>query len=601
MSVRALALTAAAAAALATVAVATAPAQATPSTAMVINEAYGGGGNSSATYKNDFIELANRSGSAQTLDGWSVQYLSGSATPTSSWGVTPITGSLAAGGLYLIGEAAGAGGTTDLPTTQATGSLNLSGSAGTVALVNSTTALTCKTVADCAADASIVDLVGYGSAVVHEGSADAAGTDNTTSTQRAGTPDTDQNAVDFTSAAPTPGAANAGGGGGGGGGEPGPLRIHDIQGNTWISPHNTETVTNVPGIVTGVRTTGTKGYWIQDPTPDSDPATSEGIFVYTTSPTVAVGDSVLVSGKVSDYYPLSSGDTLSTTSNLSVTEIGTSTVSVLSHANPLPAPVVLSPTTVPDTYAPDLGGGNIESTPITPTRSALDFYESVEGMRVEVDDARVVGPSNSYGEQFVTSKPDEDVTARGGTELLGENQTPTGRIEVVPADGSNPNVSVNDVLTGATVGPVDYSQYGGYMIAATQVGTPQSGGITPTVAAATPKTAAVGRDVQRREPRADRRRRQVLGPGRRHRHQPAFARRRGPRGGPGQQRRHGRRHRRRRPDPGQADRGHLDRPRPGLPVPRDRPGERQGRRAARRQHPRRVPVQPDPGQLRRCR
>lgn len=488
MPVRALALTAAAAAALATVVVAAAPAQATPSTGMVVNEAYGGGGNSGATYKNDFIELANRSGSTQALDGWSVQYLSASASSSSTWGVTPLAGSVATGGLYLIGEAAGTGGTADLPPTQATGSLNLSGSGGTVALVNSTTPLTCKTVADCAADASVVDLVGYGTAVVHEGTADAPGTDNTTSTQRSTGPDTDQNGADFATAAPTPGAANAGGGGGGGGGEPGPLRIHDIQGDTWVSPHNGETVTNVPGIVTGIRTTGTKGYWIQDPTPDSDPATSEGIFVYTTSPIVAVGDSVLVSGKVSDYYPLSSGDSLSTTSNLSVTEIGTSTVSVLSHGNPLPAPVVLTPTTVPDTYAPDLGGANIESTPITPSRSALDFYESIEGMRVEVDDARVVGPSNSYGEQFVTSKPDEDVTARGGTELLGENQTPSGRIEVVPADGSNPDVSVNDVLAGATVGPIDYSQYGGYMIAATQVGTPQSGGLTPTVAAATPKT-----------------------------------------------------------------------------------------------------------------
>ena len=64
-------------------------------------------------------------------------------------------------------------------------------------------------------------------------------------------------------------------------------------------------MTNVPGIVTGVRAAGSsKGYWLQDPDPDTNPATSEGIFVFTGSaPTVAVGDSVLVTGKVERVLP----------------------------------------------------------------------------------------------------------------------------------------------------------------------------------------------------------------------------------------------------------------------------------------------------------
>src|SRR4029079_18430084 len=98
---------------------------------------------------------------------------------------------------------------------------------------------------------------------------------------------------DFAAAAPTPGAANAGGDGTGTG-TPGPLRIHDIQGATWTSPHDDEQVSNVPGIVTAVRTAGSRGFFIQDPSPDSSSATSEGIFVFTSSPGVAVGDSVLV-------------------------------------------------------------------------------------------------------------------------------------------------------------------------------------------------------------------------------------------------------------------------------------------------------------------
>jgi hypothetical protein len=461
-------------------------ASATPSAGLVVNEVYGGGGNSGATLTNDFIEIANRGSTAASVDGWSVQYHSGSAT--GAWQVTQLSGSIPAGGLYLVGESQGAGGTQSLPPTQASGSIAMSATAGTVALVNGAAALACADSASC--EAASQDLVGYGTATINETSP-AAGASNTQSVQRSDQPDSDTNSADFTAAAPTPGAANGGstgGGGGGGGGSPGPLRIHDIQGTSWVSPHNGDQVTNVPGIVTAIRSSGSsKGYWIQDPNPDDNSATSEGIFVFTSSPSVAVGDSVLVSGTVKDFYPLASGETTSTTSQLSVTEIDTSTATVVSHNNALPAPEVIGPSTVPDTYAPDLGGGNIESTQITPTRSALDFWESREGMRVEVDDARVVGPSDSFGEQYVTSKPSQDETFRGGTELLAENATPSGRIEIVPANGSNPNVDVSDVFQGPTVGPVDYSEFGGYTIAATTLGTVQHNNLAPTVATAQTK------------------------------------------------------------------------------------------------------------------
>ncbi|MGI8329260.1 lamin tail domain-containing protein [Actinomadura scrupuli] len=458
-----------------------APASATPSASVVVNEVYGGGGNSGATYTNDFIELANRGETAVSLAGWSVQYHSGGAT--GAWQVTPLSGSIPPGGVYLVGEAPGAGGTQPLPAPQATGTISMSATSGTVALVSNATALTCADSASC--QSGSVDLVGYGTAALRE-TAPAGGASNTDSVQRNGRPDSDDNSGDLFAAAPTPGAANPSDGGGGtGGGEPGPLRIHDLQGTGWLSPHNGEQVVNVPGIVTGIRPVGSsRGYWIQDPNPDADPATSEGIFVFTSSPGVAVGDSVLVSGGVKDFYPLSSGDTVPATSNLSVTEIGSPTAIVLSHGESLPAAEVITPATVPAAYAPDLGGGNIESTPVDPARSALDFWESREGMRVQVDDARVVGPSNGFGEQFVTTKPAQATTYRGGTELLAGNAIPSGRIEVVPADGGRPGTSVGDVFTGATAGPVDYSQFGGYTIAATQLGAVQRRDLPPVVAAA---------------------------------------------------------------------------------------------------------------------
>ena len=62
--------------------------QATPGV-IVISQVYGGGGNTGATYKNDFIELFNAGGESVNITGWSVQYASAAGT---TWAVTPITG-----------------------------------------------------------------------------------------------------------------------------------------------------------------------------------------------------------------------------------------------------------------------------------------------------------------------------------------------------------------------------------------------------------------------------------------------------------------------------------------------------------------------------
>src|SRR5207245_10941834 len=61
---------------------------------------------------------------------------------------------------------------------------------------------------------------------------------------------------------------------------PPPTFIHDIQGAAHISPLVGQTFGNVPGIVTAKRS---NGFNLQDPNPDTDPATSEGIFAFTSS------------------------------------------------------------------------------------------------------------------------------------------------------------------------------------------------------------------------------------------------------------------------------------------------------------------------------
>ena len=169
---------------------------------VVISQVYGGGGNSGATFTNDFIELFNKGTSNVNIDGWSVQYAS--ATGTTWTNSTPLTNvTLAPGQYYLIKE--GSGGTvgTALPTFDATGNINMSGTNGKVALVSNTTALT----GSCPTGTNIIDFVGYGTtANCFEGSVPTASTSNTTAAIRAsnGCKDTDQNSADFATGTPMP-------------------------------------------------------------------------------------------------------------------------------------------------------------------------------------------------------------------------------------------------------------------------------------------------------------------------------------------------------------------------------------------------------------
>ena len=180
------------------------PAAQSASSNMVVSQVYAGGGNSGATYANDFVELFNRGASAIDISSWSIQYASAAGT---SWQVTPLSGSVQPGKFFLVQLASAAAVGAALPTPDATGTTNLANSGGKVALVRSATALTCGASAgSCSADASVADLIGYGSASDFEGSGAATGLSNTTAALRAddGCTDTDANASDFAGATPSP-------------------------------------------------------------------------------------------------------------------------------------------------------------------------------------------------------------------------------------------------------------------------------------------------------------------------------------------------------------------------------------------------------------
>ena len=174
------------------------------SSGVVISQVYGGGGNAGATLRNDFIELFNRGIAPVNLNGWSVQYTSAAGTGT--WAVTNLTNvTLAPGQYYLVQEAAGTGGTQNLPTPDATGSIAMSATNGKLALVSNAIALS----GGCPSSASIVDLVGYGTGASQpscfEG-APAPTLTNSTADIRAvhGCTDTDANSSDFAIGTPAP-------------------------------------------------------------------------------------------------------------------------------------------------------------------------------------------------------------------------------------------------------------------------------------------------------------------------------------------------------------------------------------------------------------
>ncbi|GAA3055018.1 endonuclease/exonuclease/phosphatase family protein [Streptomyces roseofulvus] len=259
------------------------------------------------------------------------------------------------------------------------------------------------------------------------------------------------------------------------------VRIHDVQGTTRVSPLAGKQVTGVTGIVTGVRGYGSsRGFWMQDPQGDENPATSEGLFVFTSSaPTVAVGDAVSVDGTVTEYVPggLNSG-------NQSLTQLSRPKVTVVSKGNALPEPVTIAPWSVPDAYAPagdPANGGSINGLTLDPETYALDYYESLEGTNVRVGSSRVVGATDPYSELWVTVKPWENDNERGGTVYGSYESQNTGRLQIqslIPlAQQPFPKANVGDWLTGSTEGPLDFNQFGGYTLTARTLGTLQDMGL----------------------------------------------------------------------------------------------------------------------------
>lgn len=222
--------------------------------------------------------------------------------------------------------------------------------------------------------------------------------------------------------------------------QPGRASIMEIQGKGPVSPLKGRYV-ETSGIVTLI-TAKKDGFWMQDPRGDGDPATSDGLFVFGFPSLVmpAVGDSIKILGRVEEEQK---GNELPRTRLVTV-----QSPEVVSRGNPLPAPVQL--TKLPDTSLAE----------------GITYWESLEGMRVRVDNAPVISPTTRFRE-FDVVAPGNAVAGAGYhpetgrliLRSLGGDQVDYNpeRIMIGDATVDKPEeVSAGDTVT-SLVGVVDYT------------------------------------------------------------------------------------------------------------------------------------------------
>lgn len=268
------------------------------------------------------------------------------------------------------------------------------------------------------------------------------------------------------------------------------LQIGEIQGAGHTSIYvNNEVTTS--GIVTAV---ATNGFYLQDPTGDGNSATSDALFVFTgTAPTVVAGDAISVTGIVSEFR--GGNDP----SNLTITQLTSPVITVESSGNALPTAVLIGPDGItPPTETID--DDNFAT--FDPENDGIDFFESLEGMLVTIQNPVAVDSTTGFGELYTVasdgagnlsgSNVSEDglVTVRGGVDALGGFNSGAGsdfnpeRIQIDEAGALNgvinavPNVTPGTVLNNVT-GVVDYA-FGNFQIRPTEA---------VTVAQASPNVA----------------------------------------------------------------------------------------------------------------
>lgn len=387
---------------------------AAPSTTVVISQVYGGGGNSGATHTHDFVELHNISSSPVSLAGWSLQYGSG-ATGNTNW-TTPVaslSGTIPAGGYYLVMMQSGGAVGSALPTPDASATgINMGGAAGKLALVNSSTVLTTASFTGTApTEASIVDFVGYGTTVAYyegAGRAPAPSATNSISRLDNGSTDSDINSSDFGAAA-TP------------------------------SPRNSASTPYIPGDVVAPTLAS------QFPTPGATGVALNSTLSLTFSEVIQKGTGH-VAVLLADHSPVYSVDV--TTAAVAVSG-STATITLPGNLTPSTAYYVTVTTGAFKDGANNNFAGITGDTAWTLTTGTPDVTPPAPTTY-----APAVGSSSAHPQSNLVLTFDEPlVTLTGGVEVFKSDNTQAGATLTI---GSGVTVSGNTVTINPTV-PLDYN------------------------------------------------------------------------------------------------------------------------------------------------
>lgn len=237
---------------------------------------------------------------------------------------------------------------------------------------------------------------------------------------------------------------------------PGGVKINEIQGKAHRSPLEGETVENVFGIVTAKRG---DGFYMQDPYPDDDPGTSEAIFVVIRGfPKMEPGDAILIkSAVVYEFNPAGIGE-----NSLTITELKSVEYEILSSGNEIPLPTIIGKEgrLAPDTLIDDdINGYAGRDGTFDPETDGIDFYESLESMLIQVNNAVAVSATSSYNEIAVV--PDLYTTggvfSPRGAIILQEKDANPERVILDDSLVMLPRVTVGDTFTEPLVGIMDYT------------------------------------------------------------------------------------------------------------------------------------------------
>jgi predicted extracellular nuclease len=234
-----------------------------------------------------------------------------------------------------------------------------------------------------------------------------------------------------------------------------PLTVADLQGAGHRSPLDGRWVYGIGGVVTLVRPGEELELWVEAIDRDDDPLTSEGVLVKHSSASVAlrVGDEVEIAGLVREGQR---------PGELSTTWIEAMRLERVGRDRALPSPVRIDRggRSVPTEVVDDDGLQHFE-----PQFDGLDFWESLEGMRVTIPDARVIGATNQYGDSSIDGGHG-DVRAMGRTSaggiLLQPGDLNPERLALWEGDlPATPTMDVGARFLGELTGVVDY-RFGRY-------------------------------------------------------------------------------------------------------------------------------------------